>query len=179
MSHELRTPLNGVLGMTQLLMTTALTDEQQDYAAQIKLSTADLLRTINDLLDISKLETGRIDLENVEFNLGTLLHETLPALEMQARAKGLIFGYYLDPALPGRLRGDPRRLAQILANLVGNAIKFTDQGKVAVSLSAQTAAAGRSGCTAKSATAVSAFRRNACPICLPLPSGRCLDDAPF
>lgn len=143
MSHELRTPLNGVLGMTQLLMTTALSDEQQDYAAQIKLSTADLLRTINDLLDISKLETGRIDLENVEFNLGTLLHETLPALEMQARAKGLIFGYYLDPALPGRLRGDPRRLAQILANLVGNAIKFTDQGKVAVSLSGQTAADGQ------------------------------------
>jgi|GEM_PF-6309598 len=136
MSHELRTPMNGVLGMTQLLATTPLTAEQRDYAEQIRLSTADLLRVINDLLDMATLETGGIELNAVDFDLADWLDANLAPLAAQAQAKGLLFHQSIDPALPSRLRGDPRRLGQVLVNLVGNAIKFTPSGKVSVRLSA-------------------------------------------
>jgi PAS domain S-box-containing protein len=143
MSHELRTPLNGVLGMTQLLQTTALTDEQRDYAAQIVLNTQSLMQAINDLLDIAELETGKLQLDRVDFDLATIFDQTLDALAPLARAKDLVFSRYLDPALPRRLEGDPKRIAQILDILAGNAIKFTASGKVAVSLALESFAAGR------------------------------------
>ncbi|MCP5158475.1 MAG: response regulator [Gammaproteobacteria bacterium] len=134
MSHEIRTPLNGVLGMAELLRGTTLTAEQRRFADTILRSGRGLLTIINDILDFSKIEAGRLELETVMFDLRELIEETVMLLAERAHGKGLELAVDLAEDLPDALRGDPVRLRQILMNLVGNAIKFTEQGEVVIRL---------------------------------------------
>jgi two-component system, sensor histidine kinase and response regulator len=132
MSHEIRTPMNGVLGMAELLSATPLSPDQKQYLDTVRSSASTLLRVINDVLDFSKIEAGHLELNRNPFDLRALLRESLPGLALAAHRKGIDLAWRVEPDVPSSLLGDGERLRQVLVNLVGNAIKFTEHGDVVV-----------------------------------------------
>jgi signal transduction histidine kinase/ActR/RegA family two-component response regulator len=134
MSHEVRTPMNGILGMTELLLDTSLAADQRQFADAIRMSAVNLLEILNDILDFSKIEAGKLEIVAEVFELRTVLDDVLRIFDGNARRKGIGLRCEIDPAVPRSVRGDAGRLRQILMNLVGNAVKFTDAGRVDVAV---------------------------------------------
>jgi PAS domain S-box-containing protein len=134
MSHEIRTPMNAIIGFTQLLYETPLTQEQRGFVDAIHFSGENLLVIINDILDLSKIKSGKMTLEKIEFNLNHLVKGVITSLKRKANEKGLQLSYDLEASVPNYVKGDPVRLNQILTNLISNAIKFTEEGSVYLSI---------------------------------------------